>query len=124
MRESAVLAGALFLALGLAPSASTAPQQITGQLVDLACYSQNHENSGNAHKGKGYNCGQACAREGFVVGLVATDGKVYQIKGDLAANANAKLVPHISHTVAVTGEVGEKDGVPIISGTEIKMAGQ
>jgi hypothetical protein len=122
-KSAALFSCTLFLAVCVAPMFA-ATKTVTGQLVDLACYGLDKENTGIAHKAKGHACGPACAREGFPVGLLATDGMVYQVTGELAAHANAKLAPHISHTVTVTGEVGEKDGVPTISGTEIKMAGQ
>ena len=40
--------------------------------------------------------------------LLTSDGKVYQMTGGLAADKNAKLIPHIGHTVEVTGDVTEK----------------
>ena len=40
--------------------------------------------------------------------LLTADGKVYQIAGGLAADKNAKLIAHISHTVEVTGDVIEQ----------------
>ncbi len=42
--------------------------------------------------------------------------------GDLAADNNAKLVPHMSHTVELTGEMSEKDGKMMIMATSLKMA--
>jgi len=54
--------------------------------------------------------------------ILTDDGKVYTIAGGLAAENNAKLVPHISHTVAVTGDVMKnKDGSMMIHGTSLKM---
>lgn len=43
--------------------------------------------------------------------------------GDLAAEKNAKLVAHMSHTVELTGEVTtDKDGKMSIAAKSIKMA--
>jgi hypothetical protein len=53
--------------------------------------------------------------------LVTADGKVYQITGDLAANMNAKIVPHVLHTVEISGDVTTKDGKQTINGTSLKM---
>jgi hypothetical protein len=89
-------------------------------LVDLACYGQNKQNTENAHKGKGYDCAKACASEGFPVGIVTSDGKVYQISGELAANANAKLVPHIAETVTISGDVTDKGAIPVMTASELK----
>jgi hypothetical protein len=99
---------------------SAKAETVTGRLVDLACYSTNKELTGNFHQGRGLICAQACAREGFPVGLL-TDTKVYQIEGALAADLNAKLVPHMSHTVTITGDVSEKDGTTVITATDLKM---
>jgi len=55
------------------------------------------------------------------VGIVATDGKVYQFEGGLTANNNAKIAPHLAHTVTVTGDVSEKDGMMMLSSNEVTM---
>jgi hypothetical protein len=68
------------------------------------------------------NCARACALEGFPVGLLTTDGKVYHVTGDLAANSNAKLAPHMTKTVTITGDVSQKDGETIIAGSDLKVA--
>ena len=78
-------------------------------------------NTTNTHHGRGYDCAQACAREGFQVGLLAVDGKVYEVGGGLAANKNAKLVPHLGHTVSITGALQEKDGLSVISSDALRM---
>jgi hypothetical protein len=80
---------------------------LSGQLIDLACYSEDKTNTGNQHKGLGLNCARACALEGFPVGLLTADGKVYRVKGELAANSNAKLVPHMGEKVVLSGETEE-----------------
>src|SRR5262249_43316830 len=106
---------------------SAANETLTGKLVDLACYSLNKEETGNVHRGRAWNCAQACAREGFPVGLITSSGKVYHVGGGLAADLNAKLVPHMSHTVTITGDVNEKGGMggmPMITATELKMVSQ
>jgi hypothetical protein len=118
---AAVLIGVLLFVALAAPSFA-APQSVTGKVIDLACFALDRSNTGITHKGKGYDCAQNCAREGFAVGLLTTDGKIYQITGDLAANKNAKLVPHMSHTVTITGDVTEKDGQTMISASDLTMA--
>jgi hypothetical protein len=50
-----------------------------------------------------------------------SDGKVYTVTGDLAANNNAKLVPHLSHKVELTGDVTEKGSTMTIAATNLKM---
>jgi hypothetical protein len=59
--------------------------------------------------------------EGQRVGRLTAGGKVYQVTGGLAAANNAKLVPHMSHTVTVTGDVSERDGLVMIAASDLKM---
>jgi peptidylamidoglycolate lyase len=117
---AAALAGASFVVAAATPALAK-PETVTGQLLDLACYILDKGNTGNMHKGRGYTCAQACAREGFQVGLLTPEGKLYVVVGGLAADKNAKLVPHMSHTVTMTGEVGDKDGMMTIAASELKM---
>jgi hypothetical protein len=120
MRKSVgLLVGALLVA-GLAMAAFANSESVTGQLIDLSCYAHDKSNTGNAHKDKGLICAQACAREGFAVGVLTPDGKVYQLVGALTANSNAKLVPHMAQTVTISGEVTEKDGRLTIAADDLR----
>jgi hypothetical protein len=58
---------------------------------------------------------------GRPIALLTSNGKIYVVTGDLAANNNAKLVPHMSHKVELTGDVTEKDGSSTIPATNLKM---
>jgi hypothetical protein len=104
-------------------SAFAATQTISGQLVDQACYAMNKENAALDHKMPApvKDCAVACAQKGQPVALVTADGKVYTVTGDLAANKNAKLVPHMSHKVELTGDVTEVGGKMTIAATSLKM---
>jgi hypothetical protein len=128
MRRSAILSigfAAAIFASASAGRALAASETVTGTLVDLQCYSLNKAETGSAHRrGTAQICAQACAREGFTVGLLTSDGKVYEVKGGLAANINAKLVPHMSHNVTITGDVTVKDGVSTITADDLKMNGK
>jgi hypothetical protein len=97
-------------------------QTITGRLIDLACYWQDKANKGKAHTEGRMNCAAACAREGFQVGVLTENGDVYRIIGGLTADKNAKLWPHMSQTVTITGDVGEQEGNKIISANELTAA--
>jgi hypothetical protein len=117
-------AGAIGVALlcAVAPTFA-AVQTISGQLVDQSCYLMNKSNTGLDHKmpkGDTKDCASACARAGQPVALVTADGKVYTVAGDLAADKNAKLVPHMSETVALTGDVSESGGKMVIAATSLK----
>lgn len=114
-----VTAVALLAILAMPAFANT--ETVTGQLVDTACYSKDKANTGNEHKGMGATCAQDCAKKGTPVALLTSDGKLYQVGGGLAASNNAKLVPHMSHTVEITGDVTEKDGKTMIAANDVKM---
>lgn len=107
------------VALGSPAFAKT--ETVTGQLVDLACYTQDKANTGNEHKGMGATCAEGCAKKGMPVALLTSDGKVYQVAGDLAAEKNAKLVPHIAHTVEITGDVMTMGDKMMITASSLKM---
>jgi hypothetical protein len=103
------------IVLGSGVFALAAPTTVTGILVDKACYTKDKANTTNAHKGMGDTCAQDCAKKGQQVALVTTTGDVYDVTGEVAADMNAKLVPHMSHTMALTGEVTDVKGVKTIT---------
>ena len=109
-----------FVALLSAP-AFAKTETVSGVLVDNACYGKDKANTTVAHKGMSETCAQDCAKKGAPVALVTGDGKVYLVAGDLAAEKNAKLVGHMSHTVEITGDVSEKDGKVTIASDAVKM---
>ena len=92
--------------------------QVKGELVDQNCFTKAAANRGAAHA----DCTKDCAAKGQPVALVTEDGKVYTIAGALAADKNAKLVPHMTHTVEITGEVSEADGKMTLTADALKMA--
>lgn len=99
-------------------------ETVKGQLIDQACYKMDRTNTGVDHKmphGDTKDCAIACAKQGRPVALLTSDGKVYEVTGDLAANKNEKLVAHMSHTVEITGDVADKAGALSIAGTNLKM---
>src|SRR5712692_1477120 len=111
-----VIVAAFVVAIGAPAFAAT--QTITGQLIDQSCYKMDKANTGVDHKmpkGDTKDCAIACAKGGQPVALLTTDGKIYTVTGDLAADKNAKLVAHMSHTVALTGDVTEKNGEMMIA---------
>ena len=113
---------AFVLALGAPASAAT--ETVKGKIVDQACYTKDMKaNAGKDHKMPAdvTDCATACAKKGQPLALLTEDGKLYQISGGLAADMNAKLIAHISHTVEVTGDVTEKDGKKMIASGELKM---
>jgi hypothetical protein len=112
MRKLAAL-GAIVLAAGT--FAMAAPTTVTGVLVDRACYTKDKANTKMEHAGMGATCAADCAKKGQPVALVTSAGEVYTVTGEVAADMNAKLVPHMSHTMALTGEVTDVKGVKTIT---------
>lgn len=99
-------------------------ETVKGQVVDMSCYNADKSNTGVDHKmpkGDTKDCALGCAKAGRPMALLTSDGKVYEIAGGLAAEKNAKLIAHISHTVEVTGDVMDHDGKMMISADSLKM---
>jgi hypothetical protein len=124
MRNVLLLAigGALILT-PVKPSNAGA-ETLRGQVVDQACYLKDKTNNvGKDHKmpADTKDCAVTCAKQGYALALLTADGKVYQIGGWLADNKNAKLIPHISHIVEITGDtLGEGDKM-MIHASDVKM---
>ena len=118
-----LIAIAFVVALGAPASAKT--ETVKGKIVDQSCYLMDKAaNAGKDHKmpkGDTPDCAIACAKGGRPMALLTEDGKVYQLGGGLAAEMNAKIIPHITHTVEVTGDVTEKDGKMMIAADALKM---
>src|SRR5436190_14305277 len=99
-------AGAVALVVSLAAPAFAKTETVKGELVDQACYLKDKGNVGPSHK----ECADSCAKKGEPVAILTAEGKLYQVTGALAADHNAKLAPHLTHTVEITGDITEKDG--------------
>jgi len=117
-------AAAAFL-VALSAPAFAKTETIKGQIVDETCYKMDKSNTGKDHKmphGDTKDCAVACAKQGQPLAILTSDGKVYEIAGGLAANKNEKLIPHISHTVEITGDVMDHgNGKMMISSDSLKM---
>src|SRR5438128_12288498 len=110
--------------VALGAPALAATQTITGQLIDESCYKMDKSNSGVDHKmpkGDTKDCAINCAKGGRPMAVLTDDGKVYELAGGLAADKNAKIVPHVGHTVEVTGDVMDHDGKMMITADALKM---
>jgi hypothetical protein len=122
----AVCAVVLGVAWQLRGGVANAAQQqvtVTGQVVDLACYARDKANTG-MHHDRGRECAWACVRwEAHPVGLLTSSGKVYQLAGAIVADSNVKIAPHLGQTVTATGQVSEKDGMQMLTTSEVKAAG-
>lgn len=120
--SAAVLAVAFVVALSAPAFAKT--ETVKGQIVDQSCYMKDKEhNKGVDHKmpADTKDCAIACAKMGRPMAVLTADGKVYEIAGGLAADKNAKIIPHVSHTVEITGDVMEMNGKMMIHADALKM---
>ncbi len=104
-----LLPGILATTIGLALCAPVmgGTATVKGTLVDELCSLMKppHDNGDAKSAAEIASCVLECARSGQPVALVTTDGKMYRVTGGLAANRNAKLIPQMSPTVEITGEV-------------------
>jgi hypothetical protein len=110
--------------IALAAPAFAKEETVKGQIVDQSCYLKDKtNNAGKDHKMPQdvTDCAVSCAKKGAPLALLTSDGKLYTIGGELAANKNEKLIAHVSHTVEVTGDVTEKDGKMMIAADSLKM---
>lgn len=116
---------AVVFVAALAAPALAKTETVKGRIVDESCYNMDKaNNAGKDHKmksGDTADCAAACAKMGRPMALLTDDGKVYELTGGLAAEKNAKIIPHIAHVVEVTGDVSEKDGKTTISADSLKM---
>ena len=111
-------ASAMLLMLTVVP-APAAEVNLTGELVDQACYLKDKKtNTGVGHQ----DCATRCAMKGDQVALVTEKGEVFAVTGELTSDNNALLALHMSHRVILTGEVVDKDGKKTIVATSLKMA--
>lgn len=122
-RMFAALSAAAFVVMLAAPALAKT-ETITGQIVDMGCYKMDKSNTGVDHKmpkGDTKDCAIGCAKAGQPMAILTADGKVYQLAGGLAADKNAKIVPHVGHTVEVTGDVMDHGGAMMITADSLKM---
>ena len=124
MRTVLAVLAAVAMMSALAAPAIAATETVTGKIVDQSCYLKDKvNNSGANHKMPAdvKGCAIGCAKKGLPLAVVTKDGKVYTVAGDLAADNNAKLVAHMGHTIAITGDVVTKGDVNTITSSELKM---
>lgn len=111
--------------VALSAPAFAKTETVKGRIVDQSCYMKDKaNNAGKDHKmpkGDTADCAVMCAKTGAPMALLTDDGKVYELTGGLAADKNAKIIPHVAHVVEVTGDVTEKDGKMMIAADSLTM---
>jgi hypothetical protein len=124
MRKMFATLSAVSFVVALAAPALAKTETVKGQIVDEGCYKMDKSNSGVDHKmpkGDTKDCAIGCAKAGQPMAILTADGKVYEIAGGLAADKNAKIVPHVGHTVEVTGDVMDHGGKMMITADSLTM---
>jgi hypothetical protein len=90
-------------------------ETVTGKVVSLSCYFQTPKNAGVPEE----VCAHATIKyEAQPVGLVTSDGKVYQLAGAVVGVDDAKMVPFIGKMITVTGTVSKKAGMVMLTSDE------
>ncbi len=111
--SGAIGAAAMLAMLTAAPRpAIAATSHVKGEVISIMCYEgHGKEGTGKAH----LSCATSCAKKGYALGILTTEGTVYQIAGPLTADNSATLQPFLSTSVTATGDVTEKDGKKTIA---------
>jgi hypothetical protein len=113
MRKPCAALTAVLLFILVAPVFAA---EVTGELVDQACYMKDKTNVGAAHQ----ECAVTCAKKGQTVALAADTGEVYVVAGTMTNNNNARLVSHMGHKVVMVGSLGVENGKKAIYASALK----
>ena len=108
--------GVAAMAVAFAPAVSAKPTTVKGDLIDVAC-GKDGKTGAELEK-----CAKSCATRGPVA-VYTSDGGVYVVTGDYAANKNAKLMDFMGKSVEMTGEVTkDKDGKMSIAAAKVTLS--
>lgn len=91
---------------------------VEGTLIDMKCYAENPENTGNDHvtpKGKMPACAQVCAKMGIPVGVLDADGNVVVL-----LVPSLQLADYMAMQIRVEGPPLLDGGVMVPTKIEIK----
>src|SRR5579862_1139342 len=111
-------AAALPLCAQAAAQAPATDETITGQVIDLYCYTTKGA-MGAGHK----ECAEACAKSGVPLGILSSDGTIYlPVSAKPGDPQNAKLVDHVESRVTVTGTTHFEHGLHTIEIKSVSAA--
>jgi len=106
-----LVAGGMLLVVGgaSAPAAEAAPETLTGEVVDMACYVPHPSTSrGNGHR----KCADTCLKKGMPMGLVTADKQLYLLlENHDNPKPYAQLKEKAAETVTVEGTKASEGGV-------------
>ncbi len=101
--KTAVLVAALLVGAAAPMMAETT--SVTGELVTIMCY------TGHGDKGRGeahVSCATKCAKQGYPLAVLTSDGTLYKLTGKLTTDHNAGLQSLLAKDVVAMGTVGEE----------------
>lgn len=104
MRKTIALTVLLLAALAL--SAADEPVTITGEVVDLHCYT-----SRGAHGAEHSGCSNACISRDVPAGLLTADGTLYLLLNEKPVAVKEKIAGMAGKTIKATGKIVERNGV-------------
>lgn len=96
----------LLLLLAFTGSAADDPVTLTGEIVDLHCYTSRGA-KGEEHAG----CSNACISRDVPAGFLADDGTLYLLVNEKPVSVKEKVAGKAGKKVTVRGKVVEKSGV-------------
>jgi hypothetical protein len=110
MRKTIALTVLLLATLAL--SATDEPVTITGEVVDLHCYTTR-----GAHGAEHASCSNACIARDVPAGLVTADGTLYLLLNEKPVVVKEK----IGKTVKATGKVVERSGLKALQLATVEL---
>jgi hypothetical protein len=119
MRKIFSLVGAAAFVASLAVPAFAA-DTVKGKVIDSVCYGKMGAKASSAGHAA---CNLKCAKNGNTMAILTSDGTVYNITGDYAANKNEKLIEFVNKDVTAEGTVSDEGGKKTIEATSITAAG-
>jgi hypothetical protein len=96
----------LLLLLALGSSAEDGQVALTGQIVDMHCYTSRGA-SGEEHAG----CANACISRDVPAGFLAEDGTLYLLLNEKSVSVKEKVAGKAGKKVTVHGKVVERSGL-------------
>ena len=108
MRDIALAVFLFLLAFSAfaADEAATAERTMTGEIVDLHCYTSRAKH-GEEHAG----CANACISRDVPAGFLADDGTLYLLLNEKSTSVKEKIAGKAGKKVTVRGKVVEKSGL-------------
>lgn len=106
--KNIALALLLFL-LAFAGSAADEPVTMTGEIVDMHCYTSRGA-QGEEHAG----CANACISRDVPAGFLAEDGTLYLLLNEKSVSVKEKVAGKAGKKVTVRGKIVEKSGIKVL----------